>query len=437
MKKIIHIKWMHCISCELILEKGIKEISSVNLIMVDHKKGIVEIDFEEKSDYEKVIKIIEKNGFSVIEKWQKNINENNILSNIIAVLVVIILFITTQIFDLSTYLPDTSSLSYFSAFLIWIIASVSTCLAITGGIIIWFSRYIDSTHWIKWHIKVQLLFQIWRILWFFILWWILWLVWKVFTLSLSLTWIITYVVWFLLLYMGLNILGIIPSFTKLWIHMPKSFVSKIEKIWQPKFAPIVWALTFFLPCWFTQTIQLLAVSSGSFLIWWLVMMAFALWTAPVLFSVWLWSSYFKDKKFKLLNKIIWAIVIFLWIFTISNSYNLLQINNISDSQEIKQNTEQTQWENTQLQIVNVWFDGSQTVPETIKLKAWWNYKIIVTPTSNWKWCMSTQVIPDISKQVSYVLKWVPIEYEILNAKVWTYNIVCTSMWMKQGEIVVE
>gem|GEM_PF-2559649 len=37
----------------------------------------------------------------------------------------------TQIFDLYTLLPDTSTLSYSSSFLVGIIASLSTCLAIT------------------------------------------------------------------------------------------------------------------------------------------------------------------------------------------------------------------------------------------------------------------------------------------------------------------
>jgi len=438
MKKAIHVKGMHCISCELILEKWLKKISWADLIMVNHKKWILEIDYKTTSDYNKVVNLIEKNGFKVVEKWEKKSNntQSEFLWNIIAILVVVILFMTTKIFDLYSYLPDTSSMSYSSAFLVWIIASVSTCLAITGWIIIGFSRYIDSTHWTYGHIKVQLWFQIWRILWFFLLGWILWMIWEAFSLSFSLSGIITFIVWFLLLYMGLNILKIVPSVTKFWVHMPKSFASKIEKLWQPKYAPIVWALTFFLPCWFTQTMQLLAISTWWFWSGWLVMMIFALWTAPVLFSVWLGSSYFKEKKFTSLNKIIWAIVIFFWIFTISNAYNLLSFswtstleNNIEQSKIIDKS-------NIKLEVIDIWHNWWSTEPSNIKLKAWGNYKIVITPTSDWKWCMSTQAIPTLSKKASYVKKWIPIEYEIYNAKVWTHNIVCTSMWMRQGKIVI-
>lgn len=438
MKKIIHIKGMHCISCELILEKWLKKISWVELIMINHKKWLLEVNYEDKVQYKKVVTLIEKSWFKVEEKWKSKSSYkwNDFLSNIIAILIVVILFMTTKIFDLYSYLPETTSMSYSSAFLVWVIASISTCLAITGGIIIGFSRYLDSSQWTRWHIKVQLWFQIWRILWFFLLWWILWLLWEVFSLSFSFTWILTFVVWFLLLYMGLNILKVVPSISKFGIHMPKGIVSKIEKLGQPKYAPIVWALTFFLPCWFTQTMQLLAVSTWGFWTGWFVMMIFALWTAPVLFSVGLWSSYFKEKNFTILNKVIWAIVIFFWIFTISNAYNLLNFSLVSKPVNYSEKSQTINNENSNLQIINVWHDGWSTDPSIIELKAGWNYKLIITPTSDWKGCMSTQAIPTLSKNTSYVKKWVPIEYEIYNAQAWTHNIVCTSMWMKQWKIVI-
>jgi hypothetical protein len=51
--------------------------------------------------------------------------------------------------------------------------------------------------------------------------------------------------------------------------------------------------------------------------------------------------------------------------------------------------------------------------------------------------MSTQVIPGVSNKVSRITKWVDIEYEIYNAKPWKYDIVCASMWMTQGQIIIK
>lgn len=437
MKKIIQIKWMHCISCEMLLEKELKNIKDINLIMVSHKKGIMEVDFKDEFAYDKIVKIIEKNNFKVIENSQNkenNFDENNFLLNIIAILFVVILYIASKFIDFNSYIPNTNSINFLSAIFIGLIASLSTCLAITWGIIIGFSKYSWSKNNFLSNFKIQSLFQLWRILGFFIFWWILWLVWKSLSINFTFTGILTLFISFILIYIWLNILWLLPSITKFWIHMPKIFSSKIEKIKNPRYAPFVWALTFFLPCWFTQTMQLLAVSSWWFFAWWFVMMFFAIWTLPVLYSLWLGSSYFLNKDYKVLNKFIWAIIIFFWIFSLTNSYKL--VNFIFDKND-NPKTEVSTIVNNDLEEINVSHNGWQTVPVFIKLKAWWNYKLVITPTSNWLWCMSTQAIPRLSNKVSYVKSGVPIIYEIYNAKPWKYDIVCASMWMNQWQIIIE
>lgn len=442
MKKTIQIKWMHCISCEIILEKELKEISWVDLLMVSHKKWIMEVDYKTEADYKKVVKAIEKNNFKVVEAdWiiTNNKKEDKLLLNIIAIMIVVILFISTKIFKFNTFIPDTSSVNYISAILLWLVASVSTCLAITWGIIIGFSKYFDKEKSFLWHFKVQTWFQLWRIFGFFLLGWILWSIGQIFSINFAVTWILTVIVWLFLIYMWLNILWIFPSITKFGIHMPKSFVSKIESLGEPKHAPIVWALTFFLPCGFTQSMQLLAISSWSFLVWGLVMMFFALWTFPVLYSLGLGSSYFTNKKFVILNTIIWAIVIFFWIFSISNSYKLVNFSAFWNETSVSQHISNATWENNnaELEIVKVSHNWYATVPSEINLKAWGNYKVIITPTSNWLGCMTTQVIPKLSNKVSYVKKWSDIIYEIYDAKPGSYDIVCGTMWMQQWKIIIK
>lgn len=100
---------------------------------------------------------------------------------------------------------------------------------------------------------------------------------------------------FVMLYMWLNILKIVPSLSSLWLNLPNKFWHKILNIKNPAFAPIIWVLTFFLPCWFTQAMQIYAASSSSFISGAMIMWIFALWTMPVLFLLGFWSSYFFDK----------------------------------------------------------------------------------------------------------------------------------------------
>lgn len=434
MKKIIQIKWMHCISCEMLLEKELKNIKDINLIMVSHKKGVIEVEYKTESDYKKIVKIIEKNNFKVIENTKNEFDQNNFLLNIIALLFVVILYISSKFIDFNSYIPNTNSINFVSAIFIWLIASLSTCLAITWGIIIGFSKYSWSKNNFLSDFKIQTFFQIWRIVGFFIFWWLLWLLWKSISINFTLTGILTLFISFILIYIWLNILWLLPSITKFGIHMPKSFVNKFQSFKNPKYAPFVWAMTFFLPCWFTQTMQLLAVSSWWFFTWWLVMMFFAIWTLPVLYSLWLGSSYFLNKDYKILNKLIWALIIFFWIFSFSNSYKLIDFLFVKNENTTIESINNL---NQELEEINVSHNGWQTVPVFIKLKAWGNYKLIVTPSSNWLWCMSTQAIPRLSNKVSYVKSGVPIIYEIYNAKPWKYDIVCASMWMTQWQIIIE
>jgi len=432
---------MHCISCEILLEKWIKKIPWVILHDISWKKWYIEVNYETDMQYDAIVQVIEESNFSLLDWTSQDSWDFKVLKNIVFILamvvVLMIFYILNYSFDLYSYLPDTNTLGYGWAFLVWIIASISTCLAITGGIIIWFGKFIDSTHSKIWHIKVQLWFQLWRVLWFFLLGWILWLTGQLINISFSFTGILSFLMWILFIYMGLYIYGILPSLSRAWIHMPKSFAAKVEKLWKPQYAPLVWALTFFIPCWFTQTLQLMAVASGSFVAGGLIMLFFALGTFPVLFSVWLGSSYFNDKKAPILNTIIAWILILFWVFTLWNSYNLLSYY-VPSSSDISEQMVVEQIENSgEVKEIKVSHNGWNTQPRDVILEKWHNYRVVVSPTSNGRGCMSTQLIPKLKSKVSYVREGENIVYNFTSDMSGTFEMVCGSMGMLQGRIIIK
>lgn len=265
------------------------------------------------------------------------------------------------------------------------------------------------------------------------MWWLLGLFWGFLWFSVWFYNILLIIAWIVMFYMWLNILKIVPSITNLGISMPKKLSQKILNIKNPVFAPIVWALTFFLPCWFTQSMQIIAISSWSFMAWAMIMWAFALWTFPILFLVWIWSSYVKDKKFNLLNKIIWVFIVFFAISILSGASNL--INYSPESKESKEELKNVDTSN--LEIINVWHNWYNLEPEILNLEYWKNYKLTITPSRDWIWCMVTMLIPKINRNVNTIKKWIPIEYNLINLKKWSYKIVCGTMWMYQWEIVIK
>jgi len=83
----------------------------------------------------------------------------------------------------------------------------------------------------------------------------------------------------------INPLDLFPFFRKLQFRIPKKFskrITGIENI-SNKYTPVLLGiLTFFLPCGFTQSMQINAMTSGNFVGGGLTMLVFALGTFPVL-----------------------------------------------------------------------------------------------------------------------------------------------------------
>lgn len=441
MKTKIYIKWMHCISCEIILSKELSKLKWFKLHHINHKKWLLEADFHSNHQLEEAIKIIQKHDFTVSKhehKDRKIKNKSNdinvVLIKFITLLSIGLLFyVFSLFFDINKYLPTDNSLSFTATAMMWIIASLSTCLAVTWWIIIGFSKAVSKNNEsFKNKLFVQWSFQLWRMLWFFILWGFLWFIGQTFSINLQVTTILTLLVSFLLLYIWLQTLWFVPNITKLWVHLPKWFADKIMWIKNPQYAPMIWAMTFFLPCWFTQTAQLIAISSWDFFTGWLIMSAFALGTFPVLMLVWLWTSYFSWKKFPVIEMILWSIIFIFWVITFTNAYNLfpsLLSNNNTNEQIVSQGVEFE----TVYYSHNWWnINGNE-----INLDAWKNYKIIITPERNGIWCMWTLTIPTISNKVHKVQTWVPIIYDLIDVQPWVHRVVCSSMWMVQWAIIIK
>ena len=141
--------------------------------------------------------------------------------------------------------------------------------------------------------------------------------------------------------MGLKGIDLFPQRLSLGLHMPGKVLQHINALKHPRFAPIVGALTFFLPCGFTQSIQVLAISSGSPLTGMMILGAFALGTFPVLFGIGVGVEFIKD-KLKFLNPLISVLLIVFGLFTLSGGLSLarsfIPVGEISQKQESIEDT---------------------------------------------------------------------------------------------------
>ncbi len=64
---ILKVNGMTCHHCEMTLESSLKEIENVIDVQADREKKMVKIFYEPVLDLERVNKIVDENGFKIIE----------------------------------------------------------------------------------------------------------------------------------------------------------------------------------------------------------------------------------------------------------------------------------------------------------------------------------------------------------------------------------
>ncbi|MFA6077566.1 MAG: sulfite exporter TauE/SafE family protein [Candidatus Paceibacterota bacterium] len=194
---------------------------------------------------------------------------------------VILGFVLIQKAGLANFI-NSSDVSYGTAFVIGLIASVSTCLAVVGGIVLSLSAN-SAKRGGTW--RPQVLFHIGRLVGFFVLGGIIGLIGSTFHFSIIANIVLGIIVGIVMLILGINLLDVFSPIRKFQVRLPKCFSRYVLNISERNyyFTPALFgAGTFFLPCGFTQSMQVYVLTAGGFIEGAITMFVFALGTFPVL-----------------------------------------------------------------------------------------------------------------------------------------------------------
>lgn len=321
----LHVNGMHCNACILLTESELQDHPKVSSAKSSLKTHSVEIcgDFGNmplESIAQELTGLLTKHGYSLsVEKREKTKNWSDFKIAIPIAFVFAVLFVVLQKIGLVN-LVSTGSVSYGTAFVIGIIASLSTCMAVVGGLLLsmsaTFAKEGDK-------VKPQLLFHGGRIVTFFVLGGVIGAIGSAFALNTSMTFILSLIIGIVMLILGINLLDVFPWAKKLQPAMPK-FLSKhalgISKFNHTLTPLLVGVATFFLPCGFTQSMQIYTLSTGNFLTGGLTMLSFALGTLPVLALISFSSfSIQNSSKAGIFFKTAGLIVIMFALFNLINS----------------------------------------------------------------------------------------------------------------------
>ncbi len=284
---VFHVTGMHCKACVMLTEEEIKEHPLVTSATTSLRTQSVTVtgtfgDATPESLAEALTKLLEKHGYALsVEKVKKVIDWKEFVTALPFVVAFVLLFILLQKIGIIN-MVDTSQVTYGTAFVIGIIASLSTCMAMVGGLVLsmsaTFAREGDK-------VKPQVLFHIGRIVSFFVLGGIIGSVGAVFQLGQNGIFVMSFLVGMVMLILGINLLDVFHFTKRFQFTMPKFFSKKVTDVTKMNHTltpALVGMTTFFLPCGFTQSMQLYSLTTGSFLHGGLTMLSFALGTFPVL-----------------------------------------------------------------------------------------------------------------------------------------------------------
>lgn len=320
-----HIKGMHCNACILLTESEVKDLPHISYVKSDLRHHTIEVggEFGDRTREEiaqELTNVLQKHGYTVsVEKQMTEKKWSDFKMAIPIALGFGVLFVLLQKMGLVN-LVSTGNVSYGTAFLVGIIASLSTCMAVVGGLVLsmsaTFAKEGDK-------VRPQILFHIGRLASFFVLGGVVGALGAAFTLNATATFILSLIIGLVMLVLGINLLDVFHWAKRLQPSMPKFLAKRAHEASRlnHSLTPfLVGIATFFLPCGFTQAMQVYTLGTGSFVSGALTMGSFALGTLPVLGLVSFSSFSIKNGKYSsVFFKSAGLVVILFAIFNLMNS----------------------------------------------------------------------------------------------------------------------
>ncbi len=341
----LNVQGMTCSSCEVLIERSLKQVPGVKNVHVSRaaEKAVVECSDDVK--LEQLQQAVKEKGYTLSEGNSstsshslsgeaKKTHYREIGAVIVFIFAVYLLLQQFNIFPENFGVTD--NMSYGFVFVLGLIAATSTCLAVSGGLLLALAgkfneKYPHATKAEKFQSHIY--FNIGRIISYAVLGAAIGLLGSALTLSPVVTGIITIAASLLMIVVGLQLLHIFPLLDRIQIKMPKSIAHKFydassqqqssQSKSKLKFKSFLFgAGTFFLPCGFTQALQLYVLGRGDWLSGGLTMLFFALGTLPGLLSLGTISSLSKGSFQRYFKTFSAVLIIVLGVMNLPNGWTL-------------------------------------------------------------------------------------------------------------------
>lgn len=447
MKEIkIPIKGIHCKSCTVLIADELNKIPGVTNAKVDLDSSVATIKISgsepTKAELNRAIKAAGYDySLGYDEKTIFNKDKNIYGIFILNIVILGIIFWVVESIGLTNLKFNGLGNGGFMALIIGLTAGFSTCMALVGGLVLGLSARFAEKHktaTIAQRFRPHLFFNLGRILSFSILGGLIGLFGSVFKIDSTMMGLLTIAVGFVMIVLGLQLTELFPRLSGKSLTLPVGLMKLFgiknhgSKEYSHKNAMILGGLTFFLPCGFTQAMQLLAISSGNFITGATIMGLFAIGTAPGLLGVGGLVSAIKGKFAKNFFRFAGAAVVLMAIYNISNGWILTGYNldlnfNIPSSNNVVIDKNAT--------ILSTTFTLSGDIAQkSFEVIAGKPYVLEVDAKDDGQGCMSTIMIPGLYNNPILITKGKVLLPFTAN-KPGTYKITC-AMGIVRGSINV-
>lgn len=278
----LYVSGTHCPACKILIEDILGEEKNIHNVNVDLRNETVTLDADDgtiQTLAQDLSLKIKPHGYTLSTEKQTVVNQDKreLLYAIPLGILALGLFILIQKSGIVN-LGVGGSITPTTSFLIGLIASVSSCLAVVGGLVLSLSATVSKDNMDN--KKPIILFHGGRLISFGILGGVLGFIGHAIGINYMVSAILGLLAAIVMILLGLNLIGI---FKRAVLTLPSSLFTFFRNAEHRAWAPLIVGFgTFFLPCGFTQSMQIAALSSGSLVMGALIMFAFALGTLPML-----------------------------------------------------------------------------------------------------------------------------------------------------------
>lgn len=336
-KTIVPIRGMHCRSCEILISEKLQDLPNIKNVQVSYKKSQALIYSPKPLIMTEVEQAVREAGYEVgLDDSKEWISRDPAKYKDLAIsfVILLLLYLIARKLGFSTLNFGSSSGNPTSLVVVLVIgltAGISTCMALVGGLVLGVSARFSEKHpeaTPSQKFRPHLFFALGRVISYFVLGGAIGLAGKAFQLSGTSLGLLTILVGLVMLVLGAQLTEIFPRLSSGGLALPSSIAKlfgikrRHEKEYSHFNSMLTGALTFFLPCGFTQAMQLYAMSTGKFWSGALIMGVFALGTAPGLLGIGGLTSLIQGSFAKKFFKFAGLLVVGLAFFNLSNGWNL-------------------------------------------------------------------------------------------------------------------